>query len=74
MRYLFEGALYFKITFLKSLTTLTVNHLNFVKQEGVDYIVPSWIEFHIIFETRDPIGRMQIGPRVYWLFCLHLIK
>ena len=39
MRYLLEGALYFKITFLKSLTTLTVNHLNFIKQEGVDYQV-----------------------------------
>ena len=51
MRYLFEGALYFKITFLKSLTTLTVNHLNFIKQKGVDYQVGSSIFFfHIIFE------------------------
>ena len=30
--------------------------------------------FHIIFETRGPIGRVQIKPRVYWLFCLYLIK
>ena len=39
MQYLCQGALYFKITFLKSLTTLMVNHLNFVKQEGVGYQV-----------------------------------
>ena len=52
MRYLCEGALYFKIRFLtcKSLTTLMVNHLNFVKQEGVDYQVGLSFLFHVIFE------------------------
>ena len=45
MQYLFEGALYFK-----SPTTLTVNHLNFVKQEGVDYQVGLFFFFHVIFE------------------------
>ena len=72
MPYLFEGALYLKITFLKSLTTLTVNHLNFVKQKGVDYQVGSSIFFfHIIFDKRCIL---LIGPRVYWLFCFHLIN
>ena len=41
MRCLFEGALSFKITFLKSLTTMTVNHSNLVKQE---------VNSHVIFE------------------------
>ena len=36
MRYLFKGGVYFKIEFLKSLTTIMVNHLRILlKQEDI---------------------------------------